>query len=109
MIPVERIKGPILLISGEDDDLWPSARFAEIAMHRLRHARHPFPVNHLRYAHAGHTIAVPYVPVTRLAAPHPVSGSEIAFGGTPEGCAKANEESWPEVLAFLKSATALCE
>src|SRR5499427_6444922 len=34
-IPVERINGPVLLISGKDDAMWPSERLAEIARRRL--------------------------------------------------------------------------
>jgi dienelactone hydrolase len=34
-IAVERIRGPVLLISGEDDRLWPSPVLAEIAAARL--------------------------------------------------------------------------
>ena len=48
-IPVERINGPVLLISGEDDQMWPSRTLAEIAMERLRAHRHPYPDEHIAY------------------------------------------------------------
>src|SRR5262249_127971 len=35
-IPVERINGAVLLLSGEDDQMWPSTPMAEISMTRLR-------------------------------------------------------------------------
>src|SRR4029453_16922746 len=35
-IPVERTKGPVLLISGKADDQWPSYELAQIAYHRLQ-------------------------------------------------------------------------
>ena len=35
-IPVERIRGPVQLVSGADDQMWPSAELADIAFHRLQ-------------------------------------------------------------------------
>jgi dienelactone hydrolase len=104
-IPLERINGPVLLISGDDDALWPSTPFSELAAERLRIARHPYPVRHLAYAEAGHSIQVPYVPTTVLARPHPVSGVPLANGGTAAGNARASEESWRGVLEFLAEVT----
>ena len=103
-IPLERTKGPVLLISGEDDALWPSTPFSELAVERLHKARHPYLVRHLAFADAGHTIQFPYVPTTVLARPHPVSGIALAYGGTAPGNARACEESWRGALAFLAEA-----
>ena len=58
-IAVENINGPVMLISGGDDQLWPSARLSEVTMDRLRAHDHPFPYEHLRYEDAGHMIVVP--------------------------------------------------
>ncbi len=103
-IAVERIKGPVMLIGGRDDALWPSARFAELAEARLLAAKHPYPVVNLCYDDAGHTITYPYVPTTVLARPHPVSRIELAYGGTAAGNAHAGAASWSAVLAFLDAA-----
>ncbi len=104
MIPLERIAGPVLLISGADDALWPSARFSEIAAAHLARHDHPFTVRHLDYAEAGHSIGYPYVPTTVVAKPHAVSGIELAYGGTAAGNARAGEQSWQAVLQFLAEA-----
>ena len=64
LIPLHRIAGPVLLISGEDDALWPSTRFAGIAEQHLRAAGHPFAVRHVSYPDAGHTIEYPFRPST---------------------------------------------
>jgi len=103
-IPVERIKGPVMLIGGRDDALWPSARFVELAAQRLAQHRHPYPIVAVSYDDAGHTITYPYVPTTVLSRPHPVSGIELAYGGTAAGNARAGAESWPAVVAFLAAA-----
>ena len=104
LIPLERIAGPMLLISGADDALWPSARFSEIAAEHLARLQHPFVVRHLDYADAGHSIGYPYVPTTVVSRPHAVSGIELAYGGTAEGNARAGEQSWRAVLQFLAEA-----
>jgi dienelactone hydrolase len=105
LIPLHRIAGPVLLISGEDDALWPSTRFAGIAEQHLRAAAHPFALRHVSYPDAGHTIEYPFRPSTVLARPHAVSGIMLAYGGTPKGNAHASEASWREVRRFLAQAT----
>jgi len=105
LIPLQQIAGPVLLISGQDDGLWPSTRFSEIAERQLRTAGHPFTVRHVSYPDTGHSIGIPFQPNTVLERPHPVSGIVLAFGGTVEGNAHASVDSWREVLAFLAEAT----
>jgi dienelactone hydrolase len=102
-IQVERIKGPVLLISGTADELWPSERFAEIVMARLRENEHPYPDKHVRYAGAGHFVCFPYAlpsmaPMTRMS---PVPVFTMDFGGTAEANAASARDSWPEILRFL--------
>lgn len=102
-IQVERIKGPVLLISGTADELWPSERFAELVMARLRENEHPYPDEHVRYPGAGHFVCFPYAlpsmpPMTRMS---PVPVLTMDFGGTPEANAASARDSWPEILRFL--------
>jgi dienelactone hydrolase len=101
-IPVERAGGPMLLISGEDDAMWPSVTLSEIAVERAeaRGARHP--LRHLRYPDAGHAFTVPAgLPVAR-ASQHPIDGRYYAYGGTPIGNARANAGAWWEIVRFLE-------
>ena len=100
-IPVERINGPILLISGEDDAMWPSTRYSEMVMDRLAAQGHPYRDQHLAYDGAGHIIGQPWVPTTVFASGHPVTGTLFAYGGTPKGSADARADVWPKILAFL--------
>ena len=102
-IPVERIRGPILLMSGEDDQLWPSARFAEIAVQRLEAAGFSYPFEHLRYPDAGHfAVLPPNLPARTDVARHPLVPMALAFGGTPRGNAAASADLWPRIVAFLR-------
>ncbi|QIN79912.1 hypothetical protein GBA65_16815 [Rubrobacter marinus] len=95
-IAVERINGPVLLVSGTGDELWPSTRFSEMVVEKLRDHEHPYPYDHLRYEGAGHLITLPGY--------EPDSGwvRRVELGGSREANEFANTDSWPKVLAFLK-------
>lgn len=105
-IPVENINGPVLMISGVDDALWPSTELTEFAVQRFKQKSFPHDVQHLCYPGAGHSIAWPNGPTTMLKSKHPVSGEDMDMGGTPEGTARASQDSWPLMLAFLRDALA---
>jgi dienelactone hydrolase len=94
VIPVETINGPMLLISGEDDRMWPSARMGDQIMARLNAHGHPFDSRHCRYPGAGHLMRTPGVPTSTLE-------NRFAFGGYPSAQAAANRAAWSESLSFL--------
>jgi dienelactone hydrolase len=100
-IPVERIRGPVLLISGKQDPIWASAQMSEQIIKRLQEFQHPYADEHLSYDHAGHMISFPYMPTTLTRLMHPVAGSIVDLGGSAQGNAFANADSWPRVLQFL--------
>jgi dienelactone hydrolase len=102
-IPVERIDAPLLLFSGKDDQLWPSDMFAARIVERLKAHQFKHPVEHYSYENAGHMITRPYAPTSdvRQVRLHPISKRPNMPGGTPEGQARANEDSWAKLLAFL--------
>lgn len=93
-IAVERIRGPVLLLSGGDDAAWPSSLFGRMVRQRLRQFEHPWPVEHFDFAEAGHSILLPYVPTT------------TSHDGHPEANAQANQQSWRAVRDFLQHAVA---
>lgn len=103
-IPVENIRGPVLLISGGDDGFWPSSDYARHVAEQLQENGHPHCVEHLDYPEAGHYIQPPHVPTTFIAKAHPVSGVVLTAGGTPAANALANADSWKNVLQFLDRA-----
>lgn len=101
VIELETSSAAILLISGDDDQMWPSALFSRKAVERLREKQFPHPFKHLEYAGAGHAILMPYVPLPSSEIVHPVDGRLYALGGTPEAQAHAIEDSWQKMLVFL--------
>jgi len=106
-IPVENMRGPILLVSGTDDRMWPSSELADIALRRLEAHRHPFPFRHIKYPGAGHLILVPYWPLTVRDVGLRVEGFAgylYSQGGTPKADAEAGVDAWPKTLGFLEDA-----
>jgi hypothetical protein len=55
VIPVEKIGGPILLISGRQDTVWPCAPMCEQVVNRLAANHFPFPYQHVAFD-AGHLV-----------------------------------------------------
>ncbi len=102
-IEVEKTSGPILVISGEDDGVWPSSSMAGEVVSRLKLNHFTYHYEHLRYAHAGHRAGHPAImPEWHGAIRHPVSGREIHWGGTPQGNAESSLDASPKVLDFLR-------
>ncbi len=108
-IPVEKIRGPVLLVSGTDDQMWPSSALADIAVRRLEAHDFAFPFQHLRYEGAGHTIKVPYGPLTVRVSGLGVEGFAgrlYSQGGTAKADAEAGVDAWRRQLSFIKDAVA---
>ncbi|MDN8615972.1 acyl-CoA thioesterase/bile acid-CoA:amino acid N-acyltransferase family protein [Variovorax ginsengisoli] len=105
-IPVEKIRGPVMVLSATDDGSWPSSLYGRMVTERLAQFGHPHAVAHLDFEGAGHSILFPFVPTTQLGYAHPVSGRRSTSGGTPAHNAHADEASWQGVLRFLQQAVA---
>jgi dienelactone hydrolase len=101
-IRVERTRGPILMMSGEDDRLWAYGRLAQVAEERLKAHAFAFPFEHRLYAGAGHFSCLPPgLPATSNDARHPLVPMTLAFGGTARDNAAASADLWPRIVAFL--------
>lgn len=100
-IPIERFAGPVLCVSGLDDRAWPSSFASRLVLGTLERHGHRAERLHLDYEEAGHGISVPHLPSTEIARVHPVSGVHYSNGGTPLGNARASEDSFHAVRAFV--------
>lgn len=101
-IEVERTRGPVLMISGEDDHVWRSWEMADSVVARLKRAHFAYRFENLKYPHAGHAAGRPVIqPAWHGATRHPVSGREMDLGGSPKGDAESTLDAMPKVLAFL--------
>lgn len=92
-IPVERIAGTVVLAAGGDDELWPSALFAEFV--RRRRAAAGLATEVVTHADAGHRIILPGEPVLP---PNP----HRAFGGSQRADAELGARLWPVLVAALR-------
>jgi dienelactone hydrolase len=99
IIPVERINGPLMLVCGEKDMIWPSCAMAEQVTSRLKANGFKYAVQLLKYADAGHAAFGP---------PEPQGSDKIqklaALGGSAEGNQAARLDDWPKAMAFMDAA-----
>lgn len=101
-IQVENTRGPVLMISGEDDHVWRSWEMADSVVARLKRAHFAYRFENLKYPHAGHAAGRPGIqPAWHSEMRHPVSGRGMDLGGSPKGDAESSLDSMPKVLAFL--------
>lgn len=101
-IPVENIRCPLLIFSGEDDKMWPSTLYGNLIMERLEKKGSTIERKHSHFPQTGHVFDFPYIPSTDLPYFHPVIKFWCALGGTPQGNAHASVAAWNEMLEFLK-------
>jgi pimeloyl-ACP methyl ester carboxylesterase len=97
IIPVERINGPVMLICGKADTLWPSCPMAELVAAREKRFRHRVQI--LEYPDAGHGVfGQPRDPKA------PDFAKLAGEGGSPQGNNIARQDSWTRSLAFFDAA-----
>jgi BAAT / Acyl-CoA thioester hydrolase C terminal len=104
-IHVEDTHGPILLISGQSDGVWPSSDMTSAVASRLKSEHFKYAVERLDYPNAGHRAGAPEIdPSWHGELRHPISGRPEDLGGTPAGNAASGLDAGPRVLAFLAQA-----
>ena len=96
-IEVEKIGCPLLVLSGEDDQMWPATRMAEMIAQRRKGAGVDSGDRYLAFPGAGHFLRPPITPTT-------VPWNDaLVSGGGPEASARAQADGWSAILAFLGS------
>jgi uncharacterized protein len=83
-IPVENINGPVLILTGKADTMWPSSQMGAMIERRLAEKKFPHPYRHISYEDAGHTLNDGYL-----------------MGGTPDGNRQAKEDFQKQINEFL--------
>lgn len=91
-IPVERYRGRLMLIAGDQDRLWNSGRMARTIV--AARTKAGLTTEALLYPEAGHDLG------GGSATPR----EDPRGGGTPAANAAARGDAWPKVIAFLKDA-----
>jgi pimeloyl-ACP methyl ester carboxylesterase len=100
-IPIERATGPVLLISGENDGLWPSARLSRIAEDRARREGAGDKVVHVAYPDAGHQAGLP----PGFPMPSVFNADEFTLrpGGSRTGNHAARVDGWRRILEHVEA------
>lgn len=84
IIKVENINGPILLVSGQEDIVWPSCDMSNSIVDRLDKYSFPYWYKHISYPDTGHTVNPFY-----------------SMGGSFIGNIKSNKDMKKQVSNFL--------
>ncbi len=102
-IPVERAVGPILLLSGDDDHMWPAAPMAGEIVRRMQDHGRAADVTNVVYPGAGHIFLMrDFLPPAGG-----VNALSFDFGGTAEADEAASRDAWQRVVTFLQSSRQL--
>jgi BAAT / Acyl-CoA thioester hydrolase C terminal/Acyl-CoA thioester hydrolase/BAAT N-terminal region len=90
-IPAERVRGPVLLVTGGDDQVWNAYELSLSAQHRREEAG--LPVTHLSHPRAGHNLSLPGLP----------TDSFPSMGGEAWADAQLQVRAWALKLETLAS------
>ncbi len=94
-IPVEKFTGPLMVIGGQDDQVWASGMMAQNIAERRAAAG--LETATLIYTDAGHYLSGNgWGPTTQY------NAGPSKSGGSPEGNARAQGDAYPKMIAFLK-------
>lgn len=99
-IPVEKIAGPVLLVAGADDAVWPSLELANRMEKRLKSHGFQHQIERLNYEGAGHHLGHPYVPASVTVSSRGNVYRDL--GGNGICCAAADADAWPRVVKFFR-------
>lgn len=97
-LPLPEVNAKVLLISGGDDQVWPSAMMANKWLEAFAKAGKAADIEHLHYPAAGHVIA-PNMPSDLNQ--FEFNGRTVLLGGTPAANQQAMEESWQQIMIWL--------
>jgi dienelactone hydrolase len=93
MFHLENIRGPVLFVAGDDDQVWNSAEQSEIGMAYLKAHAHAYPDAYVHYPKAGHAFLFATGDRT-----------QVRSGGTADGNAEAEKAAWIAIDDFLDRA-----
>nr|XP_020449157.1 acyl-coenzyme A thioesterase 4-like [Monopterus albus]XP_020449158.1 acyl-coenzyme A thioesterase 4-like [Monopterus albus] len=104
-VDVGRIRCPLLLVVGEDDQSWPAHESAMDMKEMMERAGNSHLLTILSYPNTGHLIEPPYTPHTRASRFRGVKGSQTLmalWGGEMVAHSRAQEDAWRKILVFLR-------
>lgn len=67
LIPIEKIRGAVLMLSSKNDEVWPSFESASYMETRFTETGFPYPHKHIAYEHMSHAVLTKLPLIYRLA------------------------------------------
>ena len=104
-IKVENINGPVLLFSGINDKVWPSAFMADMLEERIEQSDYKFSFQNIKYENSGHLISGhPEIQSDIRTGILKISGKSYEFeqGGTSSGDSIAKQDAKIRLLDLLE-------
>ncbi len=101
MFHLENIRGPVLMLAADDDQIWNSVAQCRLGMQYLLNHHHPYADQFLSYAGAGHIFlfASPDRPLTQA----PMGPMTLLLGGSARANVDAANQAWPKIYSFLSA------
>ncbi|MGK5507494.1 acyl-CoA thioester hydrolase/BAAT C-terminal domain-containing protein [Brevibacillus formosus] len=101
-IKIENANADILLIAGQQDNVWNTYDGCLDVMEALAKHNYPYEYNLLAYPDLGHSLPVPYIiPLCETLSVQMPLG-EFTSGGTLQGNCHAQADSWQKTVAFFQ-------
>jgi dienelactone hydrolase len=104
---VDKAEGPVLMLAGADDQLWPACDLGKLAFQRLESSGHvaKYADEIVCYPDAGHNVGTPGSSTLEAhRAFHPITKEWLALGGTAAGIAHASRQADQKIKTFLEQA-----
>lgn len=105
IIPIEKIMGPVLLLSGKDDKVWPSASMADMLEERSKAYAFTYPFENIQYDDSGHLISTdPNQKEGPREGQMTIGGKSYSFefGGSASGDFKAKQDAYRRIMQYLE-------
>ncbi|MBD7912830.1 acyl-CoA thioester hydrolase/BAAT C-terminal domain-containing protein [Clostridium cibarium] len=90
-IPVEKIHGPILMVSSSKDKIWPSKIHCKTIVKLLKKSNFKYEYKHISYEKSGHMLTIPYQSI------YPSN----KYPDDIDSYGEANVNCWNETISFL--------
>lgn len=102
-IKIENAKADILLIAGENDNIWNSSDGCDDLMNTLKRNNYSYSFNFFKYKETGHPFPLPYIiPLSVTLSMKMVPRLVFETGGTIAGNVYAQVDSWRKTIEFFE-------
>lgn len=103
-IPIENAGGPLLLVSGVEDAMWPCTWGSDIIIDRLRAKGFAHAFRHLALRETGHITPLPnQITTFNAMLVHSLVPIRLACGGDAQGSARNSRQFWDAMVAHYRT------